>query len=281
MAVDPIESSAYEFTAQVERLYAGLMQAATLDSRLSIWRPGNPESLTEQEPSLGGKLLYAGELDAKARALLVAANIAGAASLAATADAAVAKQAVRDGVVDFLVTSLDEALRILKNEIRKRETVAVCAAVAPETLEEQMQERGVAPDLVRHTSSPHYRASQVEALAVRPGQCIAAWSIAVAPALWLPKLDAIALNCLHQKMIAPDLDFETWDSTRRWLRQAPRYLGRMAQGLRLLRCTEQAAALLRDQIQQHVECAEIKVPVDFFINANGKCESFSFSQKTE
>ena len=35
------------------------------------------------EPCLGGQLLYAGELDATGRALVVAGNIAGAASLAA------------------------------------------------------------------------------------------------------------------------------------------------------------------------------------------------------
>ena len=79
-----------------------------------------------QEPTLGGKLLYIGELDPAGRALAVAGNIAGVASLCASADPAIQKQAVRDGVVDFLVTSLDEALRILKNEIRKREPVAVC-----------------------------------------------------------------------------------------------------------------------------------------------------------
>ena len=65
------------------------------------------------------------------RALVVAANIAGAATLAATADRAAQKQALRDGVADFLVTSLDEALRILKNQLRKRETVAVCVALRP------------------------------------------------------------------------------------------------------------------------------------------------------
>ena len=281
MAVDPIESSAYEFTAQVERLYAGLMQAATLDSRLSIWRPGNPESLTEQEPSLGGKLLYAGELDAKARALLVAANIAGAASLAATADAAVAKQAVRDGVVDFLVTSLDEALRILKNEIRRRADVQFAQPSRLKRWKSRCKSVGVAPDIDAafiFASLPRIAGRSI-GCAARPvhrrlehrrrSRSLAAQTRRHRSQLSSPENDS------------PDTDFETWDSTRRWLRQAPRYLGRMAQGLRLLRCTEQAAALLRDQIQQHVECAEIKVPVDFFINANGKCESFSFSQKTE
>ena len=81
--------------------------------------------------------------------MVVAANIAGAATLVATADRAAQRQAIRDGVADFLVNSLDEALRILKNQLRKRETVAVCVGLAPEAVEREMKERGVAPDLLR------------------------------------------------------------------------------------------------------------------------------------
>ncbi len=123
MATNPNPPSALEFTLQVERFYAGLILVAA------------PNTAPGREPGLGGKLLYAGELDAKARALLVAANIAGAASLAVSADDGARKQAVRDGVVDFLVSSLDEALRILKNEIRKRSTVAACVAAPPQAPE--------------------------------------------------------------------------------------------------------------------------------------------------
>jgi hypothetical protein len=261
LAVDPIESFAYEFTTRVEHYFAGLMQAATRVSHSQL------------EPSLGGKLLYAGELDAEVRALVIAANIAGAASITSTANAAAAKQAMRDGVVDFLVTSLDEALRILKNEIRKRETVAVCVAVAPEMLEEQMQERGVAPDLVRkitNAASPRHRASQVQALAAQQDQLIVAWSVTAAPALWMPKLDAIALSCIDSEN----------GGTRRWLRLGPRYLGRIAQGLRLLRCTGQIAADLRTQIQQRVEIGEIQVPVKLCVSAGGRRESFTFNSLT-
>src|SRR5438067_12822783 len=100
-------SAEYKFTLRVLSFYTRLIP---------------PDS----EADLGGKLLYAGELDDDGRALIAAANIGGAASLCATANAREQKQAVRDGIVDFLVTSLDEALRILKNEIRKRTTVAVC-----------------------------------------------------------------------------------------------------------------------------------------------------------
>ena len=191
------------------------------------------------EPNLGGKLLYAGELDREGRALIVAANIAGAASLAATAEPAAQKQAIRDGVADFLVTSLDEALRILKNQIRKRETVAVCVAAAPEAVEHEMLERGVLPDLLRPGAAATAEfatflsqgAQQIQPSALDENQTLLAWSVASAPAQWLPKLDAIALDCLEPEDAA----------ARRWLRLAPRYLGRLSQNQRLLRCNTESA----------------------------------------
>ena len=103
---------------------------------------------SDPETGLGGKLLYAGELDLDGFRLVRAANIAGAASLSVTTDPDRQKRAVREGVVDFLVTSLDEALRILKNEIRKRRGVAVGVALAPNAVEREMFERGVLPDLL-------------------------------------------------------------------------------------------------------------------------------------
>ncbi|MGP8226349.1 MAG: hypothetical protein ACLQGT_09370, partial [Terracidiphilus sp.] len=191
MAVDPIQAEG--FALQVERLYAGLISAVDWVPQVSLLRagisadagtpalagaPGLASETGDTEPSLGGKLLYAGELDEEARALLVAANIAGAASLSASSDAAARKQFMRDGVVDFLVTSLDEALRILKNEIRKHEPVSVCVALEPETVEKEMLERGVAPDLVRPDA-----ADSLE------GQTLLCWRVASSPSIWLPKLD--------------------------------------------------------------------------------------------
>ena len=68
MPTHPTLPPAFAFISQVERFYAGLISAAN---------PG-------PEPSLGGKLFYAGELDTAGRAMVVAANIAGAATLTAT-----------------------------------------------------------------------------------------------------------------------------------------------------------------------------------------------------
>jgi len=169
------------------------------------------------EPDLGGRLLYAGELDEDGRALIVAANIAGAASLCATANQPEQKQAVRDGIVDFLVTTLDEALRILKNEIRKRTPVAVCIAAHPADIEAQMAERGVLPDLLRagviQQESP-----------MHADVALVSWTVSAAPQRWMPKLDAFALSCLDPGA----------GSAHRWLRMAPRYLGRLAQSFHLV-----------------------------------------------
>ncbi len=256
MTINSNPHGAFEFTLQVERLYAALAAAARIE-------PG-----TDHEPSLGGKLLYAGSLDAAARALLVAANIGGAASLTVSPDAEARKQATRDGVVDFLVTSLDEALRILKNEIRKRNPVAVCIATEPQAAEadfaRQMIERGVRPDLTW----------RIEAVPQDADQVLVAWSVASEAARWLPKLDTIAAKCL-------DSDSSPAAATaRRWLRLAPRYLGRMAQGVRMLRCDEQTAVRLQQEIREQVERGEIGVNVDLWQCHNGQSELSSLAPLT-
>ena len=206
---------------------------------------------SSEEPSLGGKFLYVGELDERSRALVVAGNVAGAATLAATADVPTQKQAIRDGVVDFLVTSFDEALRILKNEVRKRERVAVCVGLAPEAIEPEMAERGVQPDLLRP-----------DAFETDPGEIsnYMSWSVDSAPAHWLPRVDAVALECLDASR----------QIERRWLRLAPRHLGRMAQGVRALTANREFASRFIDRVRARVADGEIDAPVSIqFVDSDG------------
>lgn len=251
------------FTLRVEGAYLGLIEAAG----------AGPSS--KEEPSLGSKLLYVGELDEAGRAMAVAGNIAGAATLAASADPAVQKQAVRDGVVDFLVTSLDEALRILKNEIRKRETVAVCVAALPQAVEAQMLERGVLPDLLRPRAPSAMDLSgsllEEESKTVEPDPmkvpALVTWSVASEPAQWLPKLDAMALDCLER---------DAW-AARRWLRVGPRYLGRLANGVRLLHADREFGARFIEQVRARVECSEIGARVAIQATYQGSCEQHHFS----
>jgi hypothetical protein len=254
LAHDRNQPPAVDFALEVQRLYAALIPPAITDSS------------SQALPDLGGQLLYAGHLNPGSNALVVAANIAGAASFAATADASASKQAVRDGVVDFLVNSLDEALRILKNQVRKYETVAVCVAASPQVVEQQMLGRGVLPDLLPPcgASSPQHGefvalgARRIDPSEVENRPAILSWSVAAAPARWLPKLDTIALECLNPG---------DW-TARRWLQFAPRYLGRMAQSVRVLNCEPHVASEFIERVRLAVDRREIEVEVSLRINGS-------------
>ena len=213
---------------------------------------------TSAEPDLGGKLLYAGELDGVGRPVVLAANIAGAASLSVTADEQCQKQAIRDGIVDFVVTTLDEALRILKNEVRKRAPVAVCVAAPASEIEAQMSERGVLPDLLRPSDLPEGEVSNTTSAETR----LVVWSVASAPARWMPKLDALALECAH----------ECAGAVRRWLRLAPRYLGRLAQATHLAQADRHFATRFMEGLKQ---VAEIDVPVSVQVVYAGGVDQFN------
>lgn len=239
MAHDSDLAAAHPFILQTYSYHASLMRGA--DARVA----GVPEAL-------GGQLFWAGALDGTGRALTVAANIAGAATLAATNDLEAQRQAVREGVVDFLVNSLDEALRILKNEVRKGETVAVCVAAPPEAVERERLERGVQPDIFREDV---VRLAELEKAgnAEAGGNCprvLVVWRVQRAPALWLPKLDAIALDCLGpEDAIA-----------RRWLLRSSRYLGRLGQAEHLVGSTREFGVRMIERVRAMVERAEINVP---------------------
>lgn len=184
---------------------------------------------------LGGKLAWAGELDRSGCRLVRAANIAGAASVSSTADAAAQRLAIRDGVIDFLVTSLSEALRILKNEIRKRNAVAVGVAVAPESMQAEMLERGVAPDMVRELGGAgaasdflKQGAREIASLPLPDGCefCVIA--------------DVGSDFEARALALIPETDY----ALRRWLRLSPRYLGPQARRVRTLACNRETFARL-------------------------------------
>lgn len=258
MAPDPSSPAAFDFLARIALCYAALLDT----------------SLADPDTGLGGKLFYAGELDDDGRALVVAANIAGAATLAVSAEAASQKQALRDGVVDFVVTNLDEALRILKNQLRKRESVSVCVASQLSEIDREMNQRGVAPDLLRrelrvpqyHEALVHHE-SQENELDLGKIPALVTWRVDSALPKDLALLDEIALACL---------DPEEWKS-RRWLRLAPRYLGRMAQGLRMLSCDHKFIARFIERIRQSVDLGEFAVAVEISLYSRGVRDEFRFA----
>ena len=104
---------------------------------------------------LAGKLVATGGMGGMGGAQPLAATMNGAAILCVEVDPERIKRRVKTGYCDVMVNSLDEALRILKNAVRKREAASVglvanCADVIPE-----LARRGVVPDLLTDQTSAH------------------------------------------------------------------------------------------------------------------------------
>src|SRR5580658_1039582 len=104
---------------------------------------------------LAGKLVVTGGMGGMGGAQPLAATMNGAAFLGIDVDPERIKRRVKGGYCDVMVTSLDEALRILKNAVRKGEATSVglvgnCADLIPE-----LAKRGVVPDLLTDQTSAH------------------------------------------------------------------------------------------------------------------------------
>ena len=104
---------------------------------------------------LSGKLVVSGGMGGMGGAQPLAATMAGACFLGIDVDPERIKKRLKTGYCDFMVNSLDEALRILKNSIRKKEAISVglvgnCADVIPE-----LADRGVLPDILTDQTSAH------------------------------------------------------------------------------------------------------------------------------
>jgi urocanate hydratase len=105
--------------------------------------------------SLAGRLLVTGGMGGMGGAQPLAGTMNGAAVLCIEVDPERIKRRLRTGYCDVMVNSLDEALRILKNAVRRREATSVglvgnCADVLPE-----LERRGVVPDLLTDQTSAH------------------------------------------------------------------------------------------------------------------------------
>lgn len=212
------------------------------------------------EGELGGKLVLYGAMDAEGVAIALSGNIAGAATLGIDGDHERLKLGVRHGFCNFMVNNLDEALRILKNEVRKKEPVSVCLGGDFRALLREIVERGVQPDILSFADGAYDFSILTARGAVALGGsdlenadgAWISWSALSAAALWLPKVDALAAKAI------PD-----GDARVRWLQLAPRYLGRPMAGQRGVRMTadeaERFQALVAKAVGSGDIGAEIKI----------------------
>ena len=209
--------------AEVYRAYGAFFHLA-----VSLGRSDLAHQLVLCEP-----LSIAGE------APLIAAGIASAASLCIEPNPASVRQSIRSGAIDFTVNNLDEALRALKNEIRKGLSIAICLEGDPQPVIAEMIERGVQPDVLCRSS---LSADPLPAVFLERGSRSLSlkeehlpeslidtfWQVRQLPGKWLPMVDELVASSLPPE-----------DTLRRnWLKRAPRYLGRALRTSRYLPMSE-------------------------------------------
>ncbi len=105
--------------------------------------------------TLAGKLVVSGGMGGMGGAQPLAATMSGGAYLGIDVDPERIKRRVKTGYCDVMVNDLEEALRILKNAVRKGEPASVglvgnCADIIP-----ALAKRGIVPDLLTDQTSAH------------------------------------------------------------------------------------------------------------------------------
>jgi len=116
-----------------DSLQAGVLRACT--------------TLLQLRSDWGGAFVFSLGLSPAGTALPIASNIAGAVSLSIDRDPDHIRDVVRSGAVDFVVHSLDEAIRAMKNEVRKRVPLSVALNAPPDEALDEILARGLAPQL--------------------------------------------------------------------------------------------------------------------------------------
>jgi hypothetical protein len=239
--------------------------------------------------SLAGRLLLIDGLADDGDALLIAASIAGAASLVLETGTEAVRHCVRNGIVDFAVTTLAEALRILKNEVRKRQPIAVLLERQPMSVLAEMVERGAQPDMLRWTAPDPALKGYIDTMRERGARPLptpsatppnspntdppspdpasndsrtdVCWRAGEGGTAVLRQLDLLA----GQMLPADDLERQNW------IARAPRYLSR---ALRLERCvamTERERSAFFAEVEERAQ-GTLAARVE--IDAAGEVRSF-------
>jgi urocanate hydratase len=207
-------------------------------------------------------------------ALSIAANVAGIGSFCFEPEACLARQAMRTGICAFQTGELEEALRILKNEVRKGRAVSVAVTGEPEIVAAEALASGIQPEVIHlwqeDSSASIVEVPGVEALIARGARRLVVnepdrrmisvhWSVAREPQRWLPMADALAVEAL-------DVAEPTAPLRRRWLEDSPGHLGRHYVAQRYLPMTPAEADAFFNAVQRDVEGGEIQVAVSVVRN---------------
>ncbi|QNI35305.1 hypothetical protein [Edaphobacter albus] len=220
-------------------------------------------ALAQIRSDWGGSFILSLGLDSWGAALSIAADIAGAVSLSVDNNPNHLREIVRSGAADFVVTTLDEAIRAMKNEVRKQAPLSVALNADPFAVLEESVARGLAPQLFSSSlpedprimqSAQHFQALGAKLLHFREDQSAPSgflhsetildpflrqndWqshTFRFDTPLALREFDTRALSLLPEE-----------DALRyRWLTSVPRFLQRQRPPQRTLWLTEQEAKAL-------------------------------------
>jgi urocanate hydratase len=197
--------------------------------------------LTSLRPDWAGALIVVCGLSAGGEQFSIAANIAGAGFLAIESRPEICRAAMRSGACDFIVNSVDEALRILKNEIRKRKPVSVALSMDESPALHELLERGVQPELFaafgEATQHAEAAAHRFSALGATVAECDRKSGLGLDADVKLEEftsrhgLSSVAFLCLNAEQLrARDAELlhlvPSADPRRRWFASAPRFFHR-------------------------------------------------------
>jgi urocanate hydratase len=217
-------------------------------------------ALMEVREDWGGRLVLCCGEGCAASGVPAAVSIAGGATLAVDGDAAEVKAAMRRGELDFVVNTLDEALRALKNEVRVRRPLSVGLIADVDAVLREMVERGVLPDLLLIGANQSAQAiledesiqalqatgmglrSMVDAEGERLVRHRAMPSRKRREEVYLPVANAVELRALDERVLAilPGDDL----IRRRWMQRVPKYLREARSGGRWVLLTEEELSQL-------------------------------------
>jgi urocanate hydratase len=196
------------------------MEAATNLQRQTMRRY---RELVESRSDWGGALVLCSGAGCAACGIPVAASVAGAVTLAIDVDAEAMKVALRRGELDFVVNTLAEAMRALKNQVRLKRSLSVGLITDVNATLAELASRGVlAEATIDPQSSTAPREDELFFAARDAGE--------------LQRLDAALLEVLPADV-----------ARQRWLRRLPQYLREARSGGRWiwLNASELAALEVR------------------------------------
>jgi hypothetical protein len=183
--------------------------------------------LISHRETLPGTLTFAYGPQSSATGLSAAVSISGGTTLLLDPDTATVKSVFRTGGLDFVVNTLDEAVRVLKNEVRKHTPLSVALTADPSTILAEMHERGIQPDLevligdatTTNLALTTLRLTTADGL-IQPTDHALAWLAARNWAeTWLPTETTADLRNLDTRLISHLID----TPRQQWLRRISNY----------------------------------------------------------